>query len=209
MPYRAPELLDYQKVVAATIATLLLCAAAWYLVDAPLAYFVRQFREAPWYGIWKAITLAGQSEWYLVAGLVMFAALWRWRRKASLAGLFLFASVAVSGLASDLVKITVGRARPKLLLEQGIYGFGGFHVEHAWTSFPSGHSATGMSVAVTLSLLFPRFRPLFMAGGLLIALSRLVLDQHYLSDVMAGSMLGIVTAILLYQRYFHTALDAD
>jgi membrane-associated phospholipid phosphatase len=48
---------------------------------------------------------------------------------------------------------------------------------------------------------------LFIALGLLIAASRIVLDQHYLSDVAAGSMLGVATALILYQRLFRPKLD--
>jgi membrane-associated phospholipid phosphatase len=64
-----------------------------------------------------------------------------------------------------------------------------------------------MSAALTLSLIFPRYRPGFFVAAILIAASRVVLDKHYLSDIVAGSMLGIVTVALLYQRYFRTALD--
>jgi len=187
--------------------TILLCTIAWFFADMPTALFFSRFRYAPWMGIWETITLAGQSELYLAGGALIWALFRNGNRRASLSGLFLFASTAVSGLLADLVKLIAGRARPKLLVEQGIYGFDGFHFEHAWTSFPSGHSATGLSVAVTLSLLFPRYRLLFISVGLLIAASRVVLAQHYLSDVAAGSMLGVATAFLLYQRYFKHALD--
>ncbi len=193
--------------LVALLLTALFCIAAWFLLDVRLALFFRQFTSGPWLGFWNAVTMAGQSEWYLVGGFALFIALRRSNRGASLSGLFLFASVAVSGLAADLLKAIFGRARPMLLFEQGIFGLGGLHYEHEWTSFPSGHSATALSAAWSLSLLFPRFKPLFLAAGLLIAASRMVLTQHYLSDVAAGSMLGVVTVILLYQRYFRTALD--
>ena len=122
-----------------------------------------------------------------------------------MSGLFLFSTTAVSGLAADLLKFLFGRARPNLLLEHGVFGFSGLQTAHDWTSFPSGHSATALGVAVTLSLLLPRFRVIFITAGVFIALSRMVLDQHYLSDVVAGSTLGAATVFLLYQRYFSTA----
>jgi membrane-associated phospholipid phosphatase len=185
----------------------LFCIASFFLFDAPVAFFFRQFGDKIWIGSWKAVTKAGESQWYLVGGLVLFVASIKWNRRAAMSGLFLFSTVAISGLTADLVKFIFGRARPKLLFEQGIYGFGFFHTEHAWTSFPSGHSATALSAALTLSLLLPRFRPVFITVALLIASSRVVLDQHYLSDVVSGSMLGAVTVTLLYQRYFRTALN--
>jgi membrane-associated phospholipid phosphatase len=200
MKERKPELLLLS-------AAAVFCIASFFLFDAPAAMFFRQFSDVLWLGSWKVVTNAGESQWYLVGGLALFAGFRKRDRRVALSGLFLFCTVAVSGLSADLLKFIFGRARPKLLLEQGIYGFGFFHTEHAWTSFPSGHSATAMSAALTLSLIFPRYRPGFFAAALLIAASRVVLDQHFLSDVVAGSMLGIVTVVLLYQRYFRTALD--
>lgn len=187
--------------------TTLFCIGSWFVLDIPAVMYFRQFTDVRWIGFWKAVTRAGQSEWYLIAGMLIYVVFRKKNRRASRAGLFLFSSVAVSGLAADLLKMIAGRARPKLLFNQGIYGFDGFHIEHVWTSFPSGHSATGLGVAVTLSLLFPRYRPAFMATGVLIAVSRVVLCQHYPSDVVAGSVLGAATAILLYQRYFSVAPD--
>jgi membrane-associated phospholipid phosphatase len=193
--------------LVALLLTAIFCIAAWFLLDIRLALFFRQFRAEPWLGFWDTVTDAGQSEWYLIGGLALFLALRRRNRRAAISGIFLSGAVALSGLAADLLKALFGRARPMLLFDQGIYGLGGPHYNHEWTSFPSGHSATALSVAWTLSLLFPRFRPLFLAGGLLVAASRMVLTHHYLSDVVAGSMLGVATVMLLYQRYFRKALD--
>ena len=198
---------DRKTAIPALFLTVLLCAAAWFFADIGLARYFHRFRWASWMGIWDVITLAGQSEWYLAGGLVVFLGFRKKNRRSSLAGLFIFMSVAVSGLAADLLKVIFGRARPMLLFDHGTYGLGWFRFVHEWTSFPSGHSATALSVAVALSLLQPRYRLLFLAGGLLVAASRVVLCQHYLSDVLAGSMLGAATAILLYQRLFITKFD--
>ena len=198
---------DRKTPILALFLTILLCVAAWFFADIWLARYFHRFRWASWMGIWDIITLAGQSEWYLVGGLAAFLVFRSRRRKLSLAGLFIFMTVALSGLAADLLKLLFGRARPLLLFDHGTYGFGWFRYVHEWTSFPSGHSATALSVAVALWLLQTRFRLLFLAGGLLVAASRVVLCQHYLSDVLAGSMLGAATSILLYQRLFITKFD--
>jgi membrane-associated phospholipid phosphatase len=190
-------------------ATLLLCIASFFLFDKPVTLYVHQFDTGLWHSVWKAITRAGQSEWYLIGGLLLFAGFRKRNRRISSTGFLLFSTVAVSGLTADILKFILGRARPKLFLQQAIYGFDlfGWHFEHAWQSFPSGHSATALSAALSLSLLFPRFKPAFIAVAMLIAASRVVLCQHYLSDVLAGSALGVVTFALLYQRYFRTAFD--
>ena len=188
-------------------AIILFCIASFLFFDAPLAFFFHQFRTSPWHGFWEVVTDAGESQWYLVPSFIVFLAFRKRNRQASISALFLFTTTAVSGLVADLLKFIFGRARPNMLLEQGIFGFSGLQTAHDWTSFPSGHSTTALCVAVTLSLLLPRFRAIFIPAGVIIALSRMVLDQHYLTDVVAGSMLGVATAFLFYQRYFHTALN--
>jgi membrane-associated phospholipid phosphatase len=190
-------------------AALLFCVVSFFFFDKTLTLYLDQFNRGFWRNFWKTMTRAGQSEWYLVTGIILYAGFRKQNRQLSRAGLFLFSTVAVSGLVADILKLILGRARPKLFLQQNIYGFDFFqgHFEHAWTSFPSGHSATAMSVAMTLSLLLPRFRLVFMAGAILVVASRVILCQHYLSDVIAGSMLGFITVVLLYQRFFHTPAD--
>jgi membrane-associated phospholipid phosphatase len=185
-------------------AIALFCLVSFLFFDQPLTLFFHRLDTGLWHRVWKAITRAGQSEWYLAGGLFLYAGFRKRNRQISVKGLFLFSTVAVSGLTSDLFKIILCRARPTLFLQQGIYGFDlfGWHFDHAWQSFPSGHSTTALSAALSLSLLFPRFRPAFIIAGVVIAASRVVLCQHYLSDIVAGSALGVATVALLYRRFF-------
>jgi undecaprenyl-diphosphatase len=70
---------------------------------------------------------------------------------------------------------------------------------HCWASilppdkysFPSGHSITAFSVAVSVGLFYPYIEPTLIVLALLIAASRIVLGMHFLSDVIAGSAIGI------------------
>jgi len=187
-------------------AVVLACVIAWFFIDLPAVTLFHALDQPPYHDLFKTITRLGQSEWYLVGGLVIFLLLRRKKPQYSAAGLFLFTTTAVSGLSADLVKFIAGRARPKLFFSEGINGFDFFHIEHAWTSFPSGHSATAFSVAMAFALLWPKGRPFFLFAGALIAFSRIFLTQHYPSDVIAGSYIGIVSSILLYNHYFKKQL---
>lgn len=64
-------------------------------------------------------------------------------------------------------------------------------------SFPSGHSATSVFLAIRLSSLLPELAPLlfFLTGT--VCLSRVYLGAHYPSDVLAGASIGAVAAVLL------------
>jgi undecaprenyl-diphosphatase len=61
--------------------------------------------------------------------------------------------------------------------------------------FPSGHSATAASGALTLSAVYPSFASAFVLSGILVALSRIYLGVHYPFDVLAGLLIGTATAV--------------
>src|ERR1700735_5136484 len=57
-------------------------------------------------------------------------------------------------------------------------------------SFPSGHTITAFSVAISLSEFYPALLPALLFCALSIAASRILLGMHFLSDVVAGAVLG-------------------
>jgi undecaprenyl-diphosphatase len=65
-------------------------------------------------------------------------------------------------------------------------------------SFPSGHSMTAFSVAVPVCLFYPQLEAGLLFCAISIALSRIVLGLHFLSDILAGSALGAVIGYTIY-----------
>lgn len=57
-------------------------------------------------------------------------------------------------------------------------------------SFPSGHTITACAMSVSLSLFYPAIAPVLAFCALSIAVSRILLGMHFLSDVVAGALLG-------------------
>lgn len=64
-------------------------------------------------------------------------------------------------------------------------------------SMPSGHAATSFAAAVILSHFYPHYTPWFFLLASLIALSRVYVGVHFMSDVVVGALLGIVIALIL------------
>jgi undecaprenyl-diphosphatase len=70
---------------------------------------------------------------------------------------------------------------------------------HCWStvlppdqfSFPSGHTMTAFSIALVISYFYPPLKGVLFFLALSIAVSRVVLGMHFLSDVLAGVVLGI------------------
>jgi undecaprenyl-diphosphatase len=74
------------------------------------------------------------------------------------------------------------------------------HIEpHCWAivtppdqfSFPSGHAMTSFAIAISLGHFYPDFQHLLLLSAMSVAISRIVLGMHFLTDVMVGSLIGI------------------
>lgn len=63
-------------------------------------------------------------------------------------------------------------------------------------SFPSGHTITAFSIAVPLGLFYPAILMGLLFCALSIALSRVLLGLHFLSDVLAGCVIGVTVGLI-------------
>ena len=120
--------------------------------------------------------------------------------------LYLILSCVVSGILHHIIKIIVGRYRPRYLFTEDLYGFSPFNFDIAMNSFPSGHSQTIFSICVALSIIYPRHLILFLLLAIMVGVSRIMILAHFPSDVIFGAYLGIVTAILLNQILFSCSI---
>ncbi|WP_143526330.1 phosphatase PAP2 family protein [Rubrobacter xylanophilus] len=159
------------------------------LRDADRALFRMIFRIK-----WAPLTVL--MRWFTVAGtagalwgfLAALAFLLTGMQPASL--VIPWGAVAVSWLVAEGAKYLFNRARP-FIWDTGIAPL---VKTPSSSSFPSGHSATAAAGAITLSVLYPAFSPLFVAAGLMVILSRVYLGVHFPLDVLAGSMIGALSA---------------
>lgn len=94
-------------------------------------------------------------------------------------------ALAGSHLCVQLLKRSISRARP--LLPVGIKSL----VEAPDRfSFPSGHAAAALSVALGAAVAMPAAAPWLLGLGTLVGLSRCYLGIHYPGDVFAGWILA-------------------
>jgi membrane-associated phospholipid phosphatase len=106
--------------------------------------------------------------------------------------LALLASFVAGSIVLHVIKIFLGRRRPRDDFEHGLYGFRYFTWELQYDSFPSGHAMTIFSVAVALSAAFPLFAPVWLVAAFALSITRAMLTAHFLADVMAGAAIGII-----------------
>lgn len=101
-------------------------------------------------------------------------------------------SAAVSSLACQIVKVSVGRERPRSYFGQGA------QIPSSNTSFYSGHTTLAFSLAVSSGTVAwmrgYEMAPWIWGSGLAIAATTAYLsvaaDRHYLTDVITGAGLG-------------------
>ena len=154
------------------------------------------------FGAIHTFSQIGKSTWYIVGSIIAYI-IWRDRDPLiAKASIYILSTTILSGIAVNIIKVIFGRARPILYIKEHIYGFSWFNLDVVHRSFPSGHSTTAMAVAIAFALLLPKYRIWFISFGLAIALSRVILTEHYLSDVIVGSFLGYSSSLFLYRIFY-------
>jgi membrane-associated phospholipid phosphatase len=184
--------------VGSSIITLGFCLFSYYYLDIRIAYYCNSIGP-PVKNIFKYITGFGKSTWYLVGSVLFFLyfKFVRINKKLSSRSIFIFLTIAISGVITDIIKYILGRYRPEALFQQDLYGFICFQHSHSMTSFPSGHANTITAIMFSLYLIYPRYWLAFLLVALLIMASRIVICAHYLSDVLFGSYLAILTTLYI------------
>lgn len=124
-----------------------------------------------------------------VSGLLLVvwlgSAFWRVTAQVDLVG------IAITALVVQVIKWRVRRPRPP-----GHWGQGYRRLDPH--SFPSGHAARAVMLATVAVCLGPPGWALgLIIWSLLVAVARVVLRVHYLSDVVVGGLCGVVCGIAL------------
>ncbi len=183
-----------------TLSALNVVAIAFLVFDRPLGE-AADVLSPPLVGIAGNVTDIGKLA-IILGALSTLAALvyllrrrlWKVRRRFRLIYLaqmtaYVTLSVVLASIFVHVLKVVIGRARPPLYAEEGIFSLQPFS-DWMHQSFPSGHSAHVGALFMALVLLFPRFRLFFAGLALWLAATRVILAVHYPSDVVAGLASG-------------------
>ncbi len=92
--------------------------------------------------------------------------------------------------SARILKWVIGRPRPSIFFSEGVFECNPFSLSPDFQSFPSSHALAIFTLATSCSLIWPKYRVgIFILAGFL-ALSRVILHRHFLTDVVAGALLG-------------------
>lgn len=110
-----------------------------------------------------------------------------WKRWA----FWIFVGIAVTAIVVQTLKWVVRRRRPP-------GEWGAIYRSTDPHSFPSGHAARMIMLLVLGFALGPAwFGPVLIAWAPLVALARVALGVHYLSDILGGAVIGAVIGLAL------------
>ncbi len=149
---------------------------------------INGWRAPRWLQLWMICATRGGDGWlwYIMGAiLAVFGGPARWHAIGAAA------LACGSGIGVFLaLKRSFKRRRPCAL------------APHCWStllppdqfSFPSGHTITAFAFALTAGCFYPNLLPGLMFCAASIAISRILLGMHFLSDVLAGAGIGAALA---------------
>lgn len=151
----------------------------------------RQLRVAERPGLlrtWNAFLAHSGDSWFLLLGLLVVWLLGTpyWRERA----VIMAVAIVITALVVMAIKFTVRRSRP-----EGEWG--SIYRSTDPHSFPSGHAARAAMLAVLALGLGPVwFAIVLLVWAPLVALARVAMGLHYLSDALAGVLIGVMIAFI-------------
>ena len=100
-------------------------------------------------------------------------------------------TIPLTFFLKSALKHAVGRINTRFWLRHpGFKEFRWLHGVGNYTSFPSGHVAVFMALAVALWRFYPRYQSTYFGVLSLLALALVLTNYHFISDVIAGAYLG-------------------
>lgn len=145
-------------------------------VDYKFSSFVMSFSNPFFDFFFSAVTFLGSIIFWMLAAALL------WMHKDKKMATFLFIGLILEEILTVTMKFWINRPRPDFAT---INEFG--------PSFPSSHTARAALGLVIIKY----YRPVIAAVVILVALSRVYLGVHYLSDVVFGVMNGILIGLLI------------
>lgn len=163
----------------------------WLLdLDGNILLFIQEFIRNPLITpLVRAITTLGNGGMIWILLTLIMLVLPKTRKTGCMMSVALLGTLLVNNI---LLKNLIGRTRPYEVIEVLTY----LVPKPGEYSFPSGHAGSSFAVACVIFRQFPkRYGVPALILATLIALSRLYVGVHYLSDVLFGIIDGIAIGL--------------
>jgi len=181
----------------------ILCGLVALLIDRALAHFIYDHVNARVHKALDSITHYAKAGHWLAAAILalIVAAVMRHFDVLKIEvemlvnySLAFIASLTLGSAVLHVIKLVLGRRRPRDDMEMGLYGFMPMAFNPDYNSFPSGHALTICCVAVIFTCVWPTLWPVWFGVAAILAVTRALLTAHFLSDVLIGAGIGLIAA---------------
>ena len=191
----------FRNSVLAIASLLILYVICYSWVDVPVAQWMQQhMQNTLWFhlsGIIKKVF--SPTNWFMLAllSLIIGCLIYYGKKRPNAAQSWLFFSAAYffAFILGFILKFIFARYRPELYFQSGLYGFHFFKIKEAFNSTPSGHALANFAALYAIACIMHKrtITILLMLLASVIAFSRLIVLDHYVSDVIFGVYLGILS----------------
>ncbi len=197
--------------VLLTISYLVLSAFVYYEItesfdQSVISFFAQNVGNPTTDLIMQYVTESGEVLWMMAFGILMLII-----RKTRRIGITLMILIVLSTLLTGYIKCGIDRDRPDFEYVGAPFPvpisrdtFALFCEGGADASYPSGHAARAMIIAIilgyALSERFPRGAYLLFLYPVMISISRIYVLQHFPMDVIGGAIIGIMLAGVMAKR---------
>jgi len=179
-------------IALATVAVIALVAA--FFLDHAAAAWIGAHSSPELKRAMQTVSRVGDWPAHLIAGLLGIAIAFVMKSKTWMRiFLAMLVALALAGVTARVVKLATGRARPSVKTEAH---WNGPRYSSKYHAFPSGHTASSTAFFVALFLKRKKIGAPLLLIPVLIALSRMVVGAHYLSDVTFAAILGVICAVV-------------
>lgn len=195
----------YRPLLLGTLVAVLICAGlvtvCYFFVDRQVALFVHDHRNSRPVGL-EAVTHGPEIAGLLTAAILGILMVRRARGPLLRWEIALFAA-CISLIVAEQFRLSLefvfGRYWPATwtnnnpsLIEDGAYGFHPFHSGPWYGSFPSGHTARTLGAMSVFWIAYPRWRWLWAVPPVLIPVSLVGMNYHFVGDTVAGGFVGAI-----------------
>ncbi len=126
--------------------------------------------------------------YYFLAVIITLIPLFKNQKLKNL--IALWTSFLAAGLLVFILKIIIQRPRPLINL-----------IETSSFSFPSGHTTIMFALLPIFYSNFKEYKYTWLTISLLVALSRIYLGVHHLSDIIGGMLIGILVGVNIIKLF--------
>lgn len=191
----------------------LFCLFSVFFLDKPLLELAYKYKNSSFAENVSFLTIFSWSIWWYLLSFVAWIGFMamagvslssdglenNWQKARSF--LFMLFAIIFTNFLTILIKCIVGRYRPEIWMEEGIYGSIFFSFDFLTSSFPTMAAGTVVAAMTSLWLIYPRYDIFYVFFALLMLFCLFASGKEFLSDTLFGGYLGLISTLCLNKLY--------